>query len=329
MVHKNRKGQEPVESTRDGKEKAKLLPPIDEFVDNHFLVIDKPPGIISHEVSSFFAKLFGVKAGHTGTLDPDVSGVLIVGLGKAVKLQQYIMEQGKTYVGIVKFPEEKSKEEVLSIFKSLTGVIEQVPPKESAVVRRKRKRHVYSLDLLELKGQRALFKTHVERGTYIRVLCEQMGGYMEDLRRIETAGIHESKAVIMQRVLDAYVSYKCGNEKPLQSLLWTPEKLFLESRIPKVFVDEKAAKAIASGAPLYAPGVERVEGDVKKGKWIAISYEGEERKQEKGQQRPKEMTRRKSIELIAVLKAVTDYEGQKRGIIAKKGRVHGHVHKHI
>ncbi len=277
------------------------------IADDKFLIVDKPPDIITHEISSFLGRLFGVKAGHSGTLDPDVSGVLLVGMGRATRLLQYLTEQDKTYIGLAEFPDEKDEGTVKEIFSKLTGVVEQIPPEKSAVVRRRRKRHVYSLDLLEMDtnpGRFALFRAFVEKGTYIRVLCEDMGGRMADLRRVSAGGISEEHALIMERILDAYTSYLCNDDSSLlEKYLKTPEWVFEHSSISKAYINDKAAEALLRGAPLYAPGIEKYIGEVKAGKWLAVFRHSDGR-------------------LIGVLKIHNDYNGEEKGLVAKGGRIH-------
>jgi H/ACA ribonucleoprotein complex subunit 4 len=92
-----------------------------------FLFIDKPRGPSSHEVSAYIRKLLQIKkAGHAGTLDPNVSGVLIIGLNKATRLLRFIAKDKKTYVGVMrikkpisdinKVPRTRIKEYVINWF---------------------------------------------------------------------------------------------------------------------------------------------------------------------------------------------------------------------
>ncbi|RME79319.1 MAG: RNA-guided pseudouridylation complex pseudouridine synthase subunit Cbf5 [Methanobacteriota archaeon] len=277
---------------------------LENKVREGFLIIDKPPNLLSHEVSAIIGRLFSTKAGHGGTLDPKVSGVLVVALGRSARLLRFLTEMPKTYVGIVEFKEKKNKEGVERLFSSLTGVIEQLPPKEAAVARRRRKRMVYSLELLELSedGKFALFKARVEKGTYIRVLCEDMGGSMVDLRRVETAGIEEKDAVIMQKVVDAKLLHDRGDSKLLDSILLGAGEIFWKSSLAKVVVNNKAAKNMARGAPLYAPGIMEVFGNIRNGLPIAVYSVGGS--------------------FIGVWRAVKDYKKESRGTVAKAERVH-------
>ena len=241
------------------------------------IIIDKPPGLTSHEVTTLVKKITGSsRAGHAGTLDPDVSGVLPVALGRATKLLQYIAGKEKTYVGIVKFKNIMSREHVEALFKKFTGELTQTPPKISAVRKVPRKRTVYTLRLLELDGRLALFETRVDAGTYIRTLCDDMGkqcggARMVELRRIAVGGITESEAVRMTELSDAVWLMKEKRDAALlEGMLKAPETLI---GLPKARIKESALASVLSGAQIMMPAVESI-GDAKKGGKVAI-YCGE------------------------------------------------------
>jgi predicted rRNA pseudouridine synthase len=240
---------------------------------NAVVIIDKPPGLTSHEISTYVKKIVGAsRAGHAGTLDPEVSGVLPVAIGRATKLLRYIAGKDKTYVGIVKFRNLLSREEVEALFARFTGELVQTPPKISAVRKAPRKRTVYSLRLLELDGRLALFETRVDAGTYIRTLCDDMGkvcggARMVELRRTAVGRIGEKEAHTMYGLMDAvWLMRNGGDAKPLTAMLRKPEELI---GLPKVHIKESARKSVLSGAQVMAPGVEKL-GDVKKGERVAI-----------------------------------------------------------
>ena len=114
---------------------------LDELLNCSFCVVDKPRGPSSHEVAAYVRKILGVeKSGHSGTLDPNVSGVLPVGLGKATRLLPYVTTKDKKYVCLMKTKRELPESEILSLFKRFTGTITQTPPKMSAVAKKPRKR---------------------------------------------------------------------------------------------------------------------------------------------------------------------------------------------
>ncbi len=117
------------------------------------LPLNKPKGMTSHDCVFKLRKLLKTKkVGHTGTLDPDVTGVLPICIGRATKIAEYITDAGKAYEGEVTIgfsttTEDKSGEvveqkpvtesftrnEILAVFEKLTGEIEQTPPMFSAV----------------------------------------------------------------------------------------------------------------------------------------------------------------------------------------------------
>ncbi|MFH2105747.1 MAG: RNA-guided pseudouridylation complex pseudouridine synthase subunit Cbf5 [Candidatus Micrarchaeota archaeon] len=216
------------------------------------LVIDKPPKVICHELTTWVKKLLNVRAGHAGTLDPDVSGVLPIALGKSTKLLQYIAAKKKTYVGIIKFKDEKiTDNQVYSLFKEFTGKISQTPPLISAVKKVPRKRTIFSLEFLERNGKLVLFKADVEAGTYIRTLCEDIGkkcggARMEELRRVAVGEITEKEAIPLNKLIDAY------NNGKIDSLVHKPEE-FID--FPKVEINKDALNAVLHGAKIAKNGI--------------------------------------------------------------------------
>lgn len=223
------------------------------------VLIDKPCGHTSHDITSFVKKLLGCRrTGHAGTLDPQVSGVLPVALGRATKLLQYIASKRKTYAGIIKFRNPPSETEVRALFRRFSGKITQTPPRESAVRKVARQREIYRLELLELKGRLGLFVAEVEAGTYIRTLCpdigKQCGGArMEELRRIVVGKITESQTVRLPDLIDAVWAWKNhGEEKRLRPLLHVPDSLI---DFPRVVVKESAVASILNGAQIMAPAI--------------------------------------------------------------------------
>lgn len=242
---------------------------------NHVILIDKPPGHTSHEITTFVKKITRAsRAGHAGTLDPQVSGVLPIALGRATKLLQYIAGKDKTYVGIIKFREPQKKERILELFSEFTGEIVQTPPKKSAVRRRPRKRTVHSLKLLEISQENprlALFEARVDAGTYIRSLCRDIGkkcggARMEELRRTAVGNIREERCHSVYDVIDAMHFMKEGNASELGKLLEAPETFI---SLPKVFIKKSALESVLSGAAIMPPGIEKIE-DAEEGARLAI-----------------------------------------------------------
>jgi H/ACA ribonucleoprotein complex subunit 4 len=121
---------------------------VKEILNCGIVLLDKPSGPTSHQVAAWVRDVLGVKkVGHSGTLDPKVTGVLVITLDKASKIMPALMGMDKEYVAIMHLHEDVSESELKKAVKKFTGKIEQVPPKKSAVKRRKRTREVY-----EIKG---------------------------------------------------------------------------------------------------------------------------------------------------------------------------------
>src|SRR3989344_2777880 len=109
---------------------------IKKILNFSLLNIDKPSGPTSFKVSQFVRKSLNLsKAAHMGTLDPQVSGVLPITLGRACKLSNYFMHKNKTYVGIMRIHEEITEEKLKKEIKKFTGKITQLPPVRSRVKR--------------------------------------------------------------------------------------------------------------------------------------------------------------------------------------------------
>ncbi|MBU0591605.1 RNA-guided pseudouridylation complex pseudouridine synthase subunit Cbf5 [Candidatus Micrarchaeota archaeon] len=246
-------------------------------INNCIIVIDKPNGQICHEVTSFVKKITDAnRSGHAGTLDPNVSGVLPVALGKATKLLRYIAGKDKTYIGIIKFKRLLPREEIEKLFLDFTGEIYQTPPKISAVRKVRRKRHIHHLKLLELNGRLALFETTVDAGTYIRTLCEDIGkkcggARMEELRRTAVGNISETQSHTMQELIDAVWFWKNKNDSSMLEKMLMPPEMFIE--LPKVFINKNAVEQIFSGAQVMVPAVERFEDTVEVEKPVIIYCE--------------------------------------------------------
>jgi tRNA pseudouridine55 synthase len=175
------------------------------------LNINKPPELTSHDVVARIRRLTRVsRVGHAGTLDPQATGVLLVGLGRGTKLTQFLHECPKTYradfrLGVrtdsydaagkvveVRAVNELGRDQVEAVLAGFRGTIEQVPPMFSAlkrqgqrlytlarqgmdVERQPRRVQIFRLNLLELTAGRLHVEVECSSGTYIRVLADDIG----------------------------------------------------------------------------------------------------------------------------------------------------------
>lgn len=234
----------------------------------------------SHEVVAWIKRILRVqKTGHSGTLDPKVSGSLIVCIDRATRLAKSQQSAGKEYVGIVRFhsPIDDVKK-VSQALETLSGAIFQRPPVIAAVKRNLRIRTIYDSKLVEFdkKKQMAIFWVSVEAGFYVRTLCVHLGlllgtgAIMQELRR-PRSGIQSEldNQVSMHDVLDAQYAYDHYKDesylrrviKPLETLLTSHKRIILK---------DSAVNAVCYGAQILLPGVLRYEDGIEVGQHIAI-----------------------------------------------------------
>lgn len=230
-----------------------------ELINFSILNIDKPAEWTSFDVVNYMMKLFGIKkAGHFGTLDPLVTGVLPVCLGDACKIQELFMHREKTYIGVMKLHKPIEELKLKDEMKKFLGVINQLPPRKSAVKRKIRKRNIIKFELLtyDKEKKEASFIAEVEAGTYIRKLISDLGdkiggAHMQSLRRIQ-AGLFSDKDEefsSIEKIEKAIQNYKEGNEKYLREILIPAE--IITKIIPVVEVKENAIEKLKHGSPLF------------------------------------------------------------------------------
>ena len=125
---------------------------IKELINYGIINLNKPSGPTSHQVSDYVQKILGIKkSGHSGTLDPKVTGVLPIALGKATRIVQALLKLGKEYVCLMYLHRPVSEKDIRENVKKFIGKINQLPPIKSAVKRRLRTREIYSFDVLEIE----------------------------------------------------------------------------------------------------------------------------------------------------------------------------------
>ena len=167
--------------------------------------LDKPYGMTSHHACEIVKKILDAKkTGHTGTLDPKVTGLLIVLINKATRIAS-ILNLDKTYVGVGKLHKDVSLKELREKSKNFIGKIKQLPPKRSSVKRVEREREIYEFKILQKKGRYFLFRVKCEAGTYVRKLIHDFGldiggAHMLELRRIAIGKIKEDKAITLYQL---------------------------------------------------------------------------------------------------------------------------------
>ncbi len=258
------------------------------------LPLFKPAGLTSHDCVFKLRKILKTKkVGHTGTLDPDVTGVLPICIGRATKVAEYVTDAGKAYEGEVTIgfsttTEDASgdivakkvvdrlitRDEILSIFTSLTGEIEQTPPMYSAVKvngkrlyeyarlgieveRPTRKVTIYRIQLLddrqEFSGETITFRFQVDcsKGTYIRTLAVMIGellgfpAHMSSLQRIRAASFSLADCLTFSQIEERM------EQGTIENSLFPLERAV--SHLPKYRINDKVAEKVKNGAVLPLP----------------------------------------------------------------------------
>ncbi len=240
------------------------------------IILDKPSGPTSHQATAWARNVLHVEEiSHGGTLDPYVSGVLPICLGKAVRLTDIVLSSDKEYICLMRLHKDIEKERVIKTMGKFAGKIYQMPPARSAVKRQLRIRTISELEILEIKGREILFRVSCDAGTYIRTLCTDAGealgcgANMVELRRTRSGMMKEDNAATLQDMADAYVFWQqMGREKWLRSMLM-PMEVLVEP-LPKVIVKATAVDAVCHGADLNVKGIHMLDEDIRKNALAAM-----------------------------------------------------------
>lgn len=259
-----------------------LKRPLKEYIRYGVINLDKPSNPSSHEVVAWVKRILRVeKTGHSGTLDPKVTGCLLVCIDRATRLVKSQQGAGKEYVAVIKLHGDVGEDAASKVRRAvelLTGALFQRPPLISAVKRQLRIRTVYDSKLIEFDEKRRLGVIWVrcEAGTYIRTLCEHLGyilgvgGNMQELRRVKSGAMGEYDGMAtMHDVLDAQWTYDNSRDesylrhviKPLESLLVGYKRLV---------VKDTAINSVCYGAVLMIPGLLRFEDGIEVGEEVVI-----------------------------------------------------------
>lgn len=239
------------------------------------IFVDKEENMSSRKVDNYLGHLFNTrKIGHLGTLDPFATGLLIIGINKGTKALPYLSDQDKTYLATLKLGEKTStldytgeilakeippklkEEEIINVLNSFLGVSYQIPPMVSAIKidgkrlykiaregkeieRKERKIEVFSISLVDYRDNKITFLTKVSKGTYIRVLGEDIAkklgtiGHLESLRRLSVGPYQIKDAKKLKAIKEEDIK-KVANFIPLKHLT----------------IDEKELKNVKDGKVL-------------------------------------------------------------------------------
>lgn len=260
---------------------------------NGIINIYKEKGYTSHDV---VAKLRGIlkqkKIGHTGTLDPDATGVLPVCLGNATKVCDLLTDKDKTYEAVLKLGirtdtqdmtgtvlEEKevetTEEVIVQVIQSFVGEYAQVPPmysalkvngkklyelaREGKVIERKPRQvviHNIHIEKIDLESHEVTFSVSCSKGTYIRTLCEDIGGKlgcggcMQSLIRTRVGQFALADSITLEQV------EKLQNEGTLEEKILAVDTVFSDKE--EIIVTEEASVLLKNGNPLKKQQLKKV-----------------------------------------------------------------------
>jgi predicted rRNA pseudouridine synthase len=222
--------------------------------------LDKPPGPSAHQVAAWVRDMADVgQAAHAGTLDPKVTGCLPILTGTATRAAQVFDDSRKGYVSVLEL-HAAAPNDLESTLDEFEGPLYQKPPRKSAVARRLRVRTIHRLEALEVDDRRVLLDVECESGTYIRKLCHDLGlalgtgAHMGDLRRTKTGIFNDRTLATLQDFADGLAFWRENDDAELLREVVHPAERALDG-IPSLTVAPSAAREIANGAPVFAPGI--------------------------------------------------------------------------
>ena len=248
----------------------------EELLKYGIVNIDKPKGPTSHQTSDYVKKILKInKAGHSGTLDPQVTGVQPIAFGKATRITQFFLTAPKEYVCIMHLHKDIDEEVLREGVSKFIGKIKQLPPIKSAIKRQLRTREIYGLEIIEINERDVLFKVKCQAGTYIRKLCHDIGqelgtgAHMAELRRTQAGPFsEEDNLVTLNDLADAYHFYKKEKDDKFLRYCLQPIENTLK-HLSKCWIFDTTIKSLTHGRDLAIPGISKLES-FKKGETIAI-----------------------------------------------------------
>ena len=250
---------------------------IEQLLNYGIILLDKPPGPTSHETVAWTKRILKLpKIGHSGTLDPQVSGVLPLGLGEATKALGVLLYGPKEYHALGRVHSLPSKEKLDEIIDMFRGEIFQKPPQRSAVVRQTRTRTIYEFEVLEQKERLLLTRILCEAGTYIRKLYYDIGeilgpgATMIELRRTRVDQFRETDGLVtLHELANAFAIWEEEKDDSKLMKMIKPVEYAL-SELKSVVIRDSAVDSMCHGAQLAIPGVLQISPNLKKGDIVAI-----------------------------------------------------------
>ena len=246
------------------------------------IIINKPKNYTSHDIVRKAKKLLNEKVGHTGTLDPNATGVLPLLIGKGTLLSKYLIEHDKIYEAVLKLGEKTDtadgegkvlesqnveqsilkKENIERIFNNLEGKQEQIPPMYSAIKLNGKKLYeyarkgievevkprtieIYKLELIKIEDMEITFRVSCSKGTYIRTLCEKIAeelGTVGYMKELKRIQVGEFN------IKDSITIEELENQEIVSNKFITIEKYFSNSE--NIVLNERKLQLFLNGVQL-------------------------------------------------------------------------------
>lgn len=246
------------------------------------IIINKPKNYTSHDIVRKAKKLLNEKVGHTGTLDPNATGVLPLLIGKGTLLSKYLIEHDKIYEAVLKLGEKTDtadgegkvlesrnveqsilkKENIERIFNNLEGKQEQIPPMYSAIKLNGKKLYeyarkgievevkprtieIYKLELIKIEDMEITFRVSCSKGTYIRTLCEKIAeelGTVGYMKELKRIQVGEFN------IKDSITIEELENQEIVSNKFITIEKYFSNSE--NIVLNERKLQLVLNGVQL-------------------------------------------------------------------------------
>ena len=246
------------------------------------IIINKPKNYTSHDIVRKAKKLLNEKVGHTGTLDPNATGVLPLLIGKGTLLSKYLIDHDKIYEAVLKLGEKTDtadgegkvlesqnveqsilkKENIERIFNNLEGKQEQIPPMYSAIKLNGKKLYeyarkgievevkprtieIYKLELIKIEDMEIIFRVSCSKGTYIRTLCEKIAeelGTIGYMKELKRIQVGEFN------IKDSITIEELENQEIVSNKFITIEKYF--SNYENIVLNERKFQLFLNGVQL-------------------------------------------------------------------------------
>lgn len=247
------------------------------------IIINKPKGFTSHDVVNVLRKALNTrKIGHTGTLDPNATGVLPILIGTATKISKYLVEHDKTYVATIGLGEKTetgdaegniieedlnlqniSYKQIRDVLKTFIGKQKQVPPRFSAIKINGKKAYeyarngqdvkleprdieIYSINLIKVESKEITFEVSCSKGTYIRTLCEDIAkklGTIGYMKELTRTRVNEFTLENSITIDEVKENNLLVNEKIISI-----EKIFMDK--PKIDLNDRKKELFLNGVRL-------------------------------------------------------------------------------